>query len=380
MIKKILLVFGTRPEAIKMAPLYKVLKKNHNQFDTKVCVTGQHRQMLDQVIESFDIFVDEDLDLMTEDQDLFDVTSSVLTEMKRVLKEFNPDIVMVHGDTTTAFATSIACFYLQIPVWHVEAGLRTYDLKSPFPEEFNRQIITRVCEFHLAPTESSKFNLLDEGIEESKILVTGNTVIDSLFLTLNKIENEVGVKNTIMKKLDAIIPFDWNSHKFILITGHRRENFGQGFKNICEALRKSALEFPDVHFVYPLHMNPQVQSPVNEILGKINNIHIVPPMDYDMFSYLLKRCSFVVTDSGGIQEEAPSLGKPVLVMRNSTERPEAVEAGTVLLVGTDEELIVSKSLDLLNNKKKFIKMSKLHNPYGDGLASKRIVDFIKNLE
>jgi len=373
MIKKILLVFGTRPEAIKMAPLYKVLKKNHNQFDTKVCVTGQHRQMLDQVIESFDIFVDEDLDLMTEDQDLFDVTSSVLTEMKRVLKEFNPDIVMVHGDTTTAFATSIACFYLQIPVWHVEAGLRTYDLKSPFPEEFNRQIITRVCEFHLAPTESSKFNLLDEGIEESKILVTGNTVIDSLFLTLNKIENEVGVKNTIMKKLDAIIPFDWTSHKFILITGHRRENFGQGFKNICEALRKSALEFPDVHFVYPLHMNPQVQSPVNEILGKINNIHIVPPMDYDMFSYLLKRCSFVVTDSGGIQEEAPSLGKPVLVMRNSTERPEAVQAGTVKLVGTDSNKIQKYISDLILEDDLYDSMSASENPYGDGKACDRIL-------
>lgn len=369
---KILIVFGTRPEAIKMAPLVHAFQANPH-FETVVCVTAQHRQMLDQVLNIFEIKPDIDLNLMKAGQDLFDVTSSVLLGMRDVFKQQKPDAVLVHGDTTTAYATAMAAFYAGIPVGHVEAGLRTHDIRSPFPEEFNRQVVTKVSHWHFAPTESSRQNLLAENIQDDTITVTGNTVIDALFWVLKRIDSDPARQGRISSFLSEQLSFKWQTEKFVLITGHRRENFGAGFLAICEAIRQLAVRYPSVHFVYPVHLNPNVQKPVFELIDGVPNIHLIAPLEYEPFVYLLKHAYLVLTDSGGIQEEAPSLGKPVLVMRDVTERPEAVVAGTVRLVGADTNKIVSHVSELLDDEQSYLKMSKAHNPYGDGMASERIV-------
>ena len=376
---KILLIFGTRPEAIKMSPLVHELQLNEEIFDITVCITAQHRQMLDQVLDTFDIKPDFDLNLMKKDQDLFDLTSNVLVKIKKVLINLKPDIVLIHGDTTTTMASAIGAFYLGIPVGHVEAGLRTHNVQSPFPEEFNRQLVTKITKYHFAPTAKSMSNLMDEGVNKKNIIITGNTVIDALFWTLKKIKNDNKIKNSIKLKLNDNLNFDWANERFVLITGHRRENFGEGFKQICKALRYLANERKDVHFVYPVHMNPNVQSPVNKFLSDCENIHLMKPLKYEPFIYLLSNAFIVVTDSGGIQEEAPSLGIPVLVMREITERPEAVDAGTVKLVGAKKETIVNGVLELLNDDNIYSEMSKAHNPYGDGKAAKTITNFLKNI-
>ena len=368
---KILIVFGTRPEAIKMAPVVHALKAI-SAFQTTVCVTAQHRQMLDQVLNIFEIEPDVDLNLMRAGQDLFDVTSAVLLGMREVLKEHSPDVVLVHGDTTTAYATATAAFYAGIPVGHVEAGLRTHNLLSPFPEEFNRQIISKIATWHFAPTDSSRQNLLAENVPTEKIIVTGNTVIDALFWVLKRIDANPARRNQIVDRLNQRLSFTWNTARFVLITGHRRENFGDGFLSICEAIHQLALAHPNVHFVYPVHLNPNVQKPVYELLSGHANIHLLEPLEYEPFVFLLKHAYFLLTDSGGIQEEAPSLGKPVLVMREVTERPEAVKAGTVQLVGANTANIVEKVSTLLTNEDEYLKMSRAHNPYGDGTASEKI--------
>ncbi len=374
--KSVLVVFGTRPEAIKMAPLCHALLLDKD-IEVKICVTAQHREMLDQVLEIFELTPDIDLNLMKKGQDLFDITSEVLLNMKEVLIEYKPDMVLVHGDTTTSMATSLACFYLGIMVGHVEAGLRTYDLTAPFPEEFNRRLNGLISNIHYAPTKISENNLVKEGVDKDNIYVTGNTVIDSLFWVLNKIDSNSEVKINVNKLLNEHLLFDWKHSKYILITAHRRENFGDGFINICNAIAKLASENSDVHFIYPVHLNPNVQDPVTLILSKFDNVHLIPPLDYEPFVYLLNHSYLVLTDSGGIQEEAPSLGKPVLVMRDVTERPEAVEARTVKLVGANQEAITSNIDELLKNTKTYKKMSQAHNPYGDGNASVRIVNHIK---
>ena len=373
---KILIVFGTRPEAIKMAPLVHAFQADP-AFETVVCVTAQHRQMLDQVLSIFEIKPDIDLNLMRAGQDLFDVTSAVLLGMREVLKEQRPDAVLVHGDTTTAYATAMAAFYAGVPVGHVEAGLRTHDIHSPFPEEFNRQVVSKIAKWHFAPTESSRQNLLAENIQDTAITVTGNTVIDALFWVLARIESQPARLLNIETLLQAKLPFNWKTERFVLITGHRRENFGAGFLAICEAIRQLAATYPDVHFVYPVHLNPNVQKPVFELIAGYDNIHLIDPLEYEPFVYLLKHAYLVLTDSGGIQEEAPSLGKPVLVMRDVTERPEAVEAGTVRLVGADTAKIVSNVAELLGHDESYLTMSKAHNPYGDGKASQRIVEVFR---
>ena len=373
--KKILFVFGTRPEAIKMAPVIKAFK-DEKIFDTKVCVTGQHRQMLDQVLDIFDIKPDYDLNIMERGQDLFDITANVLSGMKNVLSEYSPDLVLVHGDTSTTSATAIAAFYQKIKVGHVEAGLRTGNIYSPWPEEVNRQISGVIANYHFAPTSTSMENLLKENKNKENILVTGNTVIDALFLVLDKIEKDAKLKNTILKSISDQYKFN-SDKKIILVTGHRRENFGEGFTNICKALKKIADNNHDVDIVYPVHLNPNVQKPVKNILSNSKNIYLINPLSYENFIYLMSKSYFIITDSGGVQEEAPSLGKPVLVLRNTTERPEAVEAGTVKLVGTNFEAIVNESQKFLDDEKEYKKMSKAHNPYGDGSASKRIVNFFK---
>jgi UDP-N-acetylglucosamine 2-epimerase (non-hydrolysing) len=370
--KKILLIFGTRPEAIKMAPLVKEFQKHSELFDTKVCVTAQHREMLDQVLNFFEITPHYDLDLMKPGQNLYGLTATIIESLKPILEEFTPDYVFVHGDTTTTMAGSIASFYSGAKVCHVEAGLRTNNKLSPFPEEINRQITGRICDYHFAPTQTSKKNLLQENISEISILVTGNTVIDALLKSVEKVnENPSKLILNLSQKI--------GDKEVVLVTGHRRENHGAGFERICKALKTIAQDDKERLIIYPVHLNPKVQEPVNRILSDVSNIILIDPLAYQDFIWLMNRSKIIITDSGGVQEEAPSLGKPVLVMRDTTERPEAVEAGTVLLVGTDEELIVSKALDLLNNNEKFEKMSKLHNPYGDGLASNRIVNFIKKL-
>ncbi len=370
---KILLIFGTRPEAIKMAPLVKEFQNYPDTFETKVCVTAQHREMLDQVLDFFEFNPDYDLDLMKPGQNLYGLTANIIESLKPVLEEFNPDYVFVHGDTTTTMAGSIASFYSGSKVCHVEAGLRTNNKLSPFPEEINRQITARICDFHFAPTETSKNNLLKENIADSSILVTGNTVIDALIKSVEKVnENPSQLIRDLSQKI--------GDKEVVLVTGHRRENHGGGFQRICNALKTIALDDLNRLIIYPVHLNPMVQKPVNSILSEVNNVILIDPLAYQDFIWLMNRSKIIITDSGGVQEEAPSLGKPVLVMRDTTERPEAVEAGTVLLVGTNEDLIVSKALDLLNNDDSFVKMSRLHNPYGDGLASKRIVEFIKNLK
>ena len=377
--KKIMLVFGTRPEAIKMAPLYHQMKSQSDEIDVLLCVTAQHRQMLDQVLETFDIQPDIDLDLMKSGQDLVDITSAVLLAMREILAAQKPDIVLVHGDTTTAMATSLACFYARIPLGHVEAGLRTYDLDAPFPEEFNRQIVGKTARWHFAPTTTSQSNLISENIPAENILVTGNTVIDALHWVLDRIQSNPGLYADISTVLAKQLPFDWKTEKYILITGHRRENFGDGFDQICGALCDLAARYPAVHFVYPVHLNPNVRTPVNSLLGTLENVHLIEPLAYEPFVLLLKNCFIVLTDSGGIQEEAPSLGKPVLVMREVTERPEAVEAGTVLLVGADREKIINGVSQLLDNPVAYENMARAHNPYGDGRACPRIVNYLKEV-
>jgi len=371
--RKVLIVFGTRPEAIKMAPLVQSFRGHDDIFDVKVCVTAQHREMLDQVLAFFNIIPDFDLDIMKPGQNLYTLTADIITGLKPVLEDFRPDYVFVHGDTTTTMASSIAAFYSGAKVCHVEAGLRTYDKLSPFPEEVNRQVAGRICDYHFAPTLISKQNLLKENISEHCISVTGNTVIDALLDSVDKVNKN---PSSLIRELSQKL----HDRDVILVTGHRRENHGQGFVQICEALKEIALESPSSVIVYPVHLNPKVQDPVNRILQDIDNIILIDPLAYQDFIWLMNRSKIIITDSGGVQEEAPSLGKPVLVMRNTTERPEAVEAGTVILVGTDKNLIVSEALDLLNNKVRFETMSKLHNPYGDGKACERIVDFIVKLE
>ena len=377
MIKKVLLVFGTRPEAIKMAPLVKEFQKSTNDFETKVCVTAQHREMLDQVLDLFEIVPDYDLNLMKPGQDLYDITSNVLLGMKEVLSDFKPDIVLVHGDTTTTSAASLSAFYQQIKIGHVEAGLRTGDLLSPWPEEANRQITGVLANYHFAPTTTSRDNLLKENKDKKSVVVTGNTVIDALFLAIDKIKNNKNLENQIKNQILNLNYQITDGKKIILVTGHRRENHGQGFINICEALKIIALNNPDIDIVYPVHLNPNVQKPVKEILSDITNIYLIEPLQYEQFIYMMDKSFFIITDSGGVQEEAPSLGKPVLVMRDTTERPEALEAGTVKLVGTDTKLIIKEAQKLLDDKMEYEKMSKAHNPYGDGKACEKIVKFIK---
>ncbi len=370
---KILIIFGTRPEAIKMAPLVKQFQKYTEIFETKVCVTAQHREMLDQVLDFFEIIPDYDLNLMKKNQNLHELTSVIINSLKPILDEFNPDYAFVHGDTTTSMSASIASFYSGSKVCHVEAGLRTNNKYSPFPEEINRQLTGRICDYHFAPTEKSKLNLINENISKNSVIVTGNTVIDALLNSIEKV-------NKKPSKLIISLSKKILNSKVILVTGHRRENHGSGIESICYALKKLAERNKNIFIVYPVHLNPKIKNPVEKILSNINNIILLEPLAYQDFIWLMNRSTIIITDSGGIQEEAPSLGKPVLVMRETTERPEAVEAGTVLLVGTDENLIFNKTSELLNDKKKFDKMSTLHNPYGDGNASKRIVNFIKNLK
>jgi len=374
---KVLLAFGTRPEAIKMAPLVKVLESDP-AFNVIVAVTAQHREMLDQVLELFEITPDYDLNIMKSGQDLYDVSSAVLLGMRDVLKESQPDIVLVHGDTATTFAASLAAFYARIPVGHVEAGLRTHDLYSPWPEEANRQLTGRIAQWHFAPTARNRRDLLAEQVNENQILETGNTVIDALQWVTQKIESSDELKAAISEKLQqAGLTTSLSDKRYVLITGHRRENFGQGFDNICSALKQLAESYPDVHFVYPVHLNPNVQKPVRSLLADLSNVHLIEPLGYEPFVWLMQNCQLVLTDSGGVQEEAPGLGKPVLVMRDTTERPEAVEAGTVKLVGTAADTIVSEVSRLLSDDDAYAVMSRAHNPYGDGKACKKIAEFLK---
>lgn len=371
---KILIVFGTRPEAIKMAPIIKAFKER-SEFEVNVCVTAQHRQMLDQVLNLFEINPKYDLNLMRPGQTLTDITVNVLKGMEEVLNRDNPDWVLVHGDTSTSFVASLACYYKKIKIAHVEAGLRTSDIYSPWPEEGNRQLTARLATLHLAPTKESKENLVRENIPEENIFVTGNSVIDALLLVSKKIDEDEGLQ----KKLEDDFPYLDRSKKMILVTGHRRENFGGGFERICKALRDLSRD-PDLQIVYPVHMNPSVQEPVNRVLKNLNNLHLINPQDYLPFIYLMKKSYLILTDSGGIQEEAPSLGKPVLVMRDTTERPEAVAAGTVRMVGTDYDAIMKQTKLLIGDSLEYKKMSFQHNPYGDGMAADRIVEiFMKTL-
>ncbi len=402
--KRVLLVFGTRPEAIKMCPLVKEFQKYPEDFETLVCVTGQHREMLDQVLRIFDVLPDYDLNIMKQGQDLYDITSRVLTGMRDVLDKVKPDVVLVHGDTTTSTAAALAAFYRQIPVGHVEAGLRTHNIYSPWPEEMNRQITGRIATYDFSPTPLSKQNLLDEGISPEKIIVTGNTVIDALQIVVKRLKNDDELQAQLVKKLLAarydvrridpfvgfrppqndnnVIPSEAKeSRKLVLITGHRRENFGEGFLNICRAIRDLAKRYQDVDFVYPMHLNPNVRRSIHEIFGEhledLGNLFFIEPLEYLEFVYLMEKCTIVLTDSGGIQEEAPGLGKPVLVMRDTTERPEALDAGTVKLVGTDYDKIVGEVSILLDDKAAYETMSHAVNPYGDGHACARIVGKLK---
>ena len=379
--KKVMLVFGTRPEAIKMAPLVKEFQKQKERIETVVCVTGQHREMLDQVLEIFDIKPDYDLNIMKQGQDLYDVTARVLTGMREVLKEVKPDVVLVHGDTTTSTAAALATFYQQIPVGHVEAGLRTHNIYSPWPEEMNRLLTGRLATYHFSPTPLSRNNLIKESIDDRNIIVTGNTVIDALYWVVDKIKNNKELNNeleNVLSKAGYDVNRLNNGKKLVLITGHRRENFGDGFINMCTAIKDLIVKYPDVDFVYPMHLNPNVRKPIHEVFGEnlsgLKNMFFIEPLEYLSFVYLMEKSSIVLTDSGGIQEEAPGLGKPVLVMRNTTERPEALNAGTVKLVGTDYNKIVNEVSSLIDDKAAYEKMSKAVNPYGDGLACGRIVN------
>ena len=383
------MVFGTRPEAIKVAPLVKAFQQQPNRFETLVCVTGQHREMLDQVLRLFEIVPNYDLNIMKPGQDLYDVTARVITGLRDVYKESKPDLVFVHGDTTTSMAAALAAFYQQIPVAHIEAGLRTYNIYSPWPEEMNRQITSRIATYNLAPTPLSKQNLLKEGIQEESITVTGNTVIDALYLVVNKIKQDASLAGELQQQLKTA-GYDTQQlnggKKLVLITGHRRENFGEGFINMCNAIKTLTEKYPEVDFVYPMHLNPNVRKPILEIFGEAavsgtkndnQNIFFIEPLDYLPFVYLMEQSTLVLTDSGGIQEEAPGLGKPVLVMRDTTERPEAVDAGTVKLVGTNYHLIVSEVSRLLDDETYYNSMAQANNPYGDGLECERIIEFVK---
>lgn len=383
--KRVMLVFGTRPEAIKMAPLVREFKKYPDLFDTIVCVTGQHREMLDQVLDIFEINPEYDLNIMQQGQDLYDITSKVLYGMRDVLDEAKPDVVLVHGDTTTSTSAALAAFYRQIPVGHVEAGLRTHDIYSPWPEEMNRQITGRIASFNFSPTPLSRKNLLDENVDDDKITVTGNTVIDALHIVVDRIKNDKGLSEELHSVLLAS-GYDTNrlndGRRMVLITGHRRENFGDGFINICNAIKDLSAKYPDVDFIYPMHLNPNVRKPIHQVFGdnlnEFSNLFFIEPLEYLSFVFLMEKSYLVLTDSGGIQEEAPGLGKPVLVMRNTTERPEALESGTVKLVGTDYEKIVSNVSRLLDDSSLYAEMSNAVNPYGDGHASERIVSFLKD--
>lgn len=377
-----MLVFGTRPEAIKMAPLVKEFQKHPREIETIVCVTGQHREMLDQVLHIFDIQPDYDLNIMKQGQDLYDVTARVLTGIRDVLKESRPDLVLVHGDTTTSMASALAAFYQQIPVGHIEAGLRTHNIYSPWPEEMNRLITGRIATYHFSPTSLSRQNLLDEGIEEEAITVTGNTVIDALYMVVDKIKADQSLDSRLKSILDTA-GYDIDrlnrGRRLVLITGHRRENFGVGFIHMCEAIKTLAEKYPEVDFVYPMHLNPNVRKPIHEVFGtgQLPNLFFIEPLEYLSFVYLMEKSDIVLTDSGGIQEEAPGLGKPVLVMRDTTERPEALEAGTVKLVGTDYDKIVGEVSALLDNQDYYDRMSEAVNPYGDGKACERIINHLK---
>lgn len=386
--KRVMLVFGTRPEAIKVAPLVKAFQQHTDQFETLVCVTGQHRKMLDQVLHLFEIVPDYDLNIMKDGQDLYDITARVLLGMRNVIKAVQPDVVFVHGDTTTSMASALAAFYQQIPVAHIEAGLRTHNIYSPWPEEMNRQITSRIATYNFAPTPLSKENLLREGVKEETITVTGNTVIDALYLVVNKIKQDTSLSGQLQEQLKKA-GYDTarlqNGKKLVLITGHRRENFGDGFVYMCNAIKTLTEKYPEVDFVYPMHLNPNVRKPIREIFGEEavsgtnggeRNIFFIEPLEYLPFVYLMEQSTLVLTDSGGIQEEAPGLGKPVLVMRDTTERPEAVDAGTVKLVGTNYDFIVSEVSRLLDDPTYYNAMAQATNPYGDGLASKRIIEFV----
>ena len=376
---KILLVFGTRPEAIKMAPLVLEMKK-HADLVTEVCVTGQHREMLDQVLDLFDIKPDYDLNIMKSNQDLYDVTSAVVLGMRQILEISQPDIVLVHGDTTTSMAAALAAFYKRIAVGHVEAGLRTYDIYSPWPEEINRQLTGRIATYNFAPTETAKRNLMNEGVSAEKIEVTGNTVIDALHIVISRFEADLAIRDEARKKIMSAgydLSRQDNGRRIVLITGHRRENFGDGFLHICNAIKELSQRFKDVDFIYPVHLNPNVRKPVNEILGDgLENVFLTEPLEYQEFVYMMSKSCLILTDSGGIQEEAPGLGKPVLVMRDTTERPEAVEAGTVKLVGSDKDMIISMTSELLTNTAAYEAMANAVNPYGDGHASEWIIEFL----
>ena len=379
--KKVMLVFGTRPEAIKMAPLVKEFQKQPKRVETVVCVTGQHREMLDQVLKIFDIKSDYDLNIMKQGQDLYDVTARVLTGMRDVLKEVKPDVVLVHGDTTTSTAAALAAFYQQIPVGHVEAGLRTHNIYSPWPEEMNRLLTGRLATYHFSPTPLSRNNLIKESVDDRNIIITGNTVIDALYWVVDKIKNNKELDNEledILSKAGYDVNRLNNGKKLVLITGHRRENFGDGFINMCTAIKDLTVKYPDLDFVYPMHLNPNVRKPIHEVFGEnlsgLKNMFFIEPLEYLSFVYLMEKSSIVLTDSGGIQEEAPGLGKPVLVMRDTTERPEALDAGTVKLVGTNYNKIVNEVSSLIDDKAAYEKMSKAVNPYGDGLACGRIVN------
>ncbi|GCB34563.1 non-hydrolyzing UDP-N-acetylglucosamine 2-epimerase [Bacteroides faecalis] len=383
--KKILLVFGTRPEAIKMAPLVKEFQKQSNDFEVLVCVTGQHREMLDQVLLLFDIKPDYDLNIMKQGQDLYDVTARVLVGMRDVLKDCCPDIVLVHGDTTTSVTAALAAYYQQIPVGHIEAGLRTHNIYSPWPEEMNRQLTGRITTYHFAPTLLSKQNLLDEGIKDNFITVTGNTVIDALYMIVDKIKKDKELDTKLQKRLTES-GYDAsrldNGRKLILITGHRRENFGDGFISICKAIKTLTKKYPNIDYVYPMHLNPNVRRPIHDVFGEdlsnLGNMFFIEPLEYLSFVYLMEKSTIILTDSGGVQEEAPGLGKPVLVMRDTTERPEALEAGTVKLVGTDYDKIVCELSELIENQSSYEKMSRAINPYGDGKSCERIISFLNS--
>ncbi len=378
--KKIMLVFGTRPEAIKMAPLVKAFEQRKDEFQTIVCVTGQHREMLDQVLQIFEITPDYDLNIMKQGQDLYDVTARVLLGMRDVLKEAQPDVVLVHGDTTTSTAAALAAFYQQIPVGHVEAGLRTHNIYSPWPEEMNRQITGRITTYNFSPTPLSRENLLKENVAEEKIIVTGNTVIDALYWVVNNIKEDATLQSSladVLKRSGYDVARLDGGKKLVLITGHRRENFGDGFISMCRAIQTLTRRYPDVDFVYPMHLNPNVRKPIHEVFGEdlsqLGNMFFIEPLEYLSFVYLMEKATIVLTDSGGIQEEAPGLGKPVLVMRDTTERPEALDAGTVKLVGTDFDKIVNSVSELLDDEEAYLRMSQAVNPYGDGKACPRIV-------
>lgn len=383
--KKVMLVFGTRPEAIKMAPLVKEFQRYAEEFDTVVCVSGQHRELLDQVLSIFDIVPDYDLHVMKQGQDLYDITSRVLLGMRDVLRESKPDVVLVHGDTTTSMAAALAAFYQQIPVGHVEAGLRTHNIYSPWPEEMNRLITGRIATYNFAPTQLSRQNLLNEAVEDDSIFVTGNTVIDALHWVVDKIREEKTLSQSLAEELRRG-GYDTsrlaNGKKLVLITGHRRENFGEGFLQMCRAIKSLTERYPEVDFVYPMHLNPNVRKPIHEVFGEkldgLKNMFFIEPLEYLSFVFLMEKAHIVLTDSGGIQEEAPGLGKPVLVMRDTTERPEAVEAGTVRLVGTDYDAIVDNVSTLLDNQDVYNRMSQAVNPYGDGYACSRIVEALRN--